>query len=99
MIRDYKYEFDNLCEDIKRDICDKLRSLHNNVYRFTIDDRVRVSYAMGTPLISEITVIENNLAFKTALYTCGGKLVCESKDYTVMDNNFELLYEIYNKLN
>ena len=98
MIRDYKNEFDNLCEDIKRDICDKLRSSHKNVYRFTIDDRVRAPYAMGTPLISEITVIENNLAFKTALYTCSGKLVCESKEYTLMNNNFELLYEIYSKL-
>lgn len=48
MIRDYKNEFDNLCEDIKRDICDKLRNSYKNVYRFTIDDRVRVSYAMGT---------------------------------------------------
>lgn len=99
MIRNYKYEYETLCEDIKRDIIDDLRAYHNGFYRFTLEDRVRVPYAMGTPLISEISVIDNNLAFKTALYTCGGILVCESKEFTVMENDFKLLLEIFEKIN
>jgi hypothetical protein len=54
---------------------------------------------MGTPLVSEISVIENNLVFKTALYTCCGTLVCESKEYTVIENDFKLLLEIFEKIN
>ena len=100
MIRDYKKEYDILCEDIKHDIVDDLRAHHNGCYKFTLEDRVRVPYAMGTPLISEIAVIDNcNLGFKTALYTCTGKLVCEAKEYTSMENDFKLLNEIFEKLN
>ena len=99
MIRDYKKEYNILCEDIKRDIVDDLKAHHDGCYRFTLEDRVRVPYAMGTPLISEIAVIDNcNLGFKTALYTCMGKLVCENKEYTLMENDFTMLYEIYKKL-
>lgn len=99
MIRNYKYEYETLCEDIKRDIIDDLRAYHNGFYQFTLEDRVRVPYAMGTPLISEISVIGNDLTFKTALYTCGGTLVCESKEFTVMENDFKLLLEIFEKIN
>lgn len=99
MIRNYKYEYETLCEDIKRDIIDTLRFYHNGFYRFTLEDKVRVPYAIGTPLISEISVIDNELAFKTALYTCTGILVCESKEFTVMENDFKLLLEIFDKLN
>ena len=99
MIRNYKYEYETLCEDIKRDIVDELRYNHNGCYRFTLENRVRVPYVMGTPLISEISVIDNDLAFKTALYTCTGTLVCESKEFTVMENDFKLLLEIFDKLN
>ena len=99
MIRNYKKEYDVLCEDIKRDIVDNLKTHHNGYYRFTLEDRVRVPYAMGTPLISEIVVIDNcKLGFKTALYTCMGKLVCEAKEYTLMENDFKLLNEIFEKL-
>jgi hypothetical protein len=62
MIRNYKYEYETLCEDIKRGIIDNLRFYHNGFYQFTLEDRVRVPYAMGTPLISEISVIDNDLA-------------------------------------
>lgn len=99
MIRDYKYEYETLCEDIKRDIIDDLRAYHNGFYQFTLENRVRVPYAIGTPLISEISVIDNDLAFKTALYTCNGTLVCESKEFTVIENDFKLLLEIFEKIN
>ena len=98
MIRNYKYEYETLCEDIKRDIVANLRFYHNGFYQFTLEDRVRVPYAMGTPLISEISVIGNDLTFKTALYTCNGTLVCESKGFTVMENDFKLLLEIFEKI-
>lgn len=94
---DYRELFDDLTQALKQDIITTLTNNYDSCAEFSYEDKIRVKYALGTPLVSKVLVKEGELYFQTALYGCTGKFICESGHLEPLTDR-ELLLDIWDSI-
>lgn len=92
--RDYREVYNDLKFELEQDIINTLKFEYDGQCEFTYEDKIRVWYALGTPLISKVIVKDGELFFKTALYGCTGKFICES-DHLEPLKDLNILLEVW----
>lgn len=94
---DYREVYNDLLFEVKQDIINTLKLEYDGCCEFSFEDKVRVWYELGTPFISKVYVKEGQLYFKSAVYGCTGKFICEC-DHLEPLHDIGILLDIWEKI-